>query len=148
ADCAACCAAADALPDDGLATRLRQAWGARREEAPPWPREVVTPSGPGDRLGEYRLLREIGRGGMGVVYEAVQESLGRHVALKMLPVHAMYDPRFLQRFQREARAAGRLLHAHIVPVYGVGEHAGVHYYVMQYIAGRGLDDLLAELRRT
>jgi WD40 repeat protein/serine/threonine protein kinase len=148
ADCVACCAAADALPDDGLAAELRHAWSAYKAAGPPRPPKTVAPAGPRDRLGEYRLLREIGRGGMGVVYEAVQESLGRHVALKMLPVHAQHDPRYLQRFQREARAAGRLLHANIVPVYGVGEHAGVHYYVMQYIAGQGLDYFLAELRWT
>src|SRR5947207_15570526 len=73
------------------------------------------------KLGEYRLLREIGRGGMGVVYEAVQESLGRHVALKVLPGGALGGPSHLERFKREARAAGRLHHTNIVPVFGTGE---------------------------
>lgn len=100
-----------------------------------------------ERLGDYRIIREVGHGGMGIVYEAEQESLGRHVALKVLPSHAVLDPRHLQRFKREARAAGRLHHTNIVPVHGVGEHDGRHYYVMQFIQGQGLDQVLAELRR-
>src|SRR5262249_36359043 len=84
---------------------------------------------------------------MGIVYEAVQVSLGRHVALKVLPRHALLDSRHLQRFQREAKAAARLHHTNIVPVYGVGEENGLHYYVMQFIPGQGLDEVLAELRR-
>jgi serine/threonine-protein kinase len=99
------------------------------------------------RLGEYRIVREIGRGGMGVVYEAEQESLGRRVALKMLPPGAAAHPRHVERFQREARAAARLHHTNIVPVFAVGEEGGTHYYVMQYIEGRPLDEVLAELRR-
>jgi serine/threonine protein kinase len=99
------------------------------------------------RLGDYRILRELGRGGMGVVYEAEQESLGRHVALKVLPAHALLDPRYLQRFRREARAAARLHHSNIVPVHGVGEQDGLHYYVMQLVQGQGLDQVLAELKR-
>ena len=100
-----------------------------------------------ERLGDYRILREVGRGGMGIVYEAEQESLGRHVALKVLLMHALHDPRQLQRFQREARAAARLHHTNIVPVFGVGEHDGLHYYVMQFITGQGLDQVLTELQR-
>jgi WD40 repeat protein/serine/threonine protein kinase len=100
-----------------------------------------------ERLGDYRVLREVGRGGMGIVYEAVQLSLGRHVALKVLPQHALLDPRHLLRFEREAKAAARLHHTNIVPVYGVGEENGLHYYVMQFIQGLGLDEVLAELRR-
>jgi WD40 repeat protein/Flp pilus assembly protein TadD len=105
------------------------------------------PGIPGDRLGDYRILREVGRGGMGVVYEAEQESLGRHVALKVLPAQALLDPRHVQRFHREAKAAARLHHTNIVPVFGVGEDAGLHYYVMQFIHGLGLDQVLDELRR-
>jgi serine/threonine protein kinase/Flp pilus assembly protein TadD len=100
-----------------------------------------------ERLGDYRILREVGRGGMGIVYEAEQESLGRHVALKLLPSHALLDSQRLRRFQREARAAARLHHTNIVPVYGVGAHEGVHYYVMQFIQGLGLDEVLTELQK-
>src|SRR5439155_11032190 len=100
-----------------------------------------------ERLGDYRILREIGHGGMGVVYEAIQESLGRRVALKILPLHGRVDAVQMERFQLESRSAARLHHAGIVPVYGVGEHGGVHYYVMQYIAGHGLDVILDDLRR-
>jgi serine/threonine protein kinase len=100
-----------------------------------------------DRLGEYHLLREIGRGGMGVVYEAFQESLGRHVALKVLPSNPFGRAEQLERFRREARAAARLHHTNIVPVFGVGEHQGIHYYAMQFIHGQGLDAVLEELRR-
>jgi serine/threonine protein kinase/WD40 repeat protein/tetratricopeptide (TPR) repeat protein len=100
-----------------------------------------------DRLGDYRLLREIARGGMGVVYEAEQESLGRHVALKVLPAHRWLGPAQIERFQLEARSAARLHHGNIVPVYGVGEDDGVHYYAMQFIQGHGLDAILDEIRR-
>jgi WD40 repeat protein/serine/threonine protein kinase len=100
-----------------------------------------------ERLGEYRILREIGRGGMGVVYEAIQESLGRRVALKTLPFHGRIDAVQMERFQLESRSAARLHHTSIVPVHGVGEHLGVHYYVMQYIQGHGLDVILDDLRR-
>ena len=98
------------------------------------------------QLGEYRILREVARGGMGVVYEAVQESLGRHVALKVLPSAGSMPPTQLERFRREARAAARLHHTNIVPVFGVGEHEGVHYFAMQFIRGQGLDRVLHELR--
>ncbi len=98
------------------------------------------------QLGEYRILREVARGGMGVVYEAVQESLGRHVALKVLPTAGSMPPTHLERFRREARAAARLHHTNIVPVFGVGEHEGVHYFAMQFIRGQGLNRVLHELR--
>ena len=99
------------------------------------------------RLGEYQLLEQIGRGGMGVVYEAVQKSLKRRVALKILPYYSLLDERLLERFRREAQAAAKLHHPNIVPVYGSGVHEGVHYYAMQYIEGRGLDSVLKEIRR-
>jgi hypothetical protein len=100
-----------------------------------------------ERLGDYRILREVGRGGMGVVYEAEQESLGRRVALKVMAAQGLQGPRQLLRFHREAKAAARLHHTNIVPVFGVGEADGLHYYVMQFIPGLGLDAVLDELRR-
>jgi serine/threonine protein kinase len=97
-------------------------------------------------LGDFRLLREVGRGGMGVVYEAQQISLRRRVALKVLPFAAALDPRQLQRFKNEAMAAAHLRHEHIVPVYAVGAERGVHYYAMQFIEGQSLAALIEELR--
>lgn len=96
-------------------------------------------------LGDFRLLREIGRGGMGVVYEAQQQSLGRRVALKILPDSVFAAGRQQMRFELESRAAARLHHPHIVPVYGVGEHDGVKYYVMQLVEGCGLDEIIREI---
>ena len=84
---------------------------------------------------------------MGVVYEAIQESLGRHVALKILPLSEHISSTQLQRFQLEACSAGRLHHGNIVPVYGVGEHEGVHYYAMQFIHGHGMNAIVDDLRR-
>lgn len=98
------------------------------------------------RLGDYRIVREIGRGGMGVVYEAEQISLGRRVALKVLPFAAVLDQRQIARFENEARAAAQLHHPHIVPVFSVGCERGVHYYAMQYIEGQPLDVAIAQMR--
>ena len=100
-----------------------------------------------ERLGDFRVLREAGRGGMGVVYEAEQESLGRRVALKVLAAHAIPDPAQVRRFEREARAAAQLHHTNIVPVFGVGEQDGLHYYAMQFIRGLGLDTVIEEVKR-
>ena len=88
-----------------------------------------------DHLGDYRILREVGRGGMGIVYEAEQVSLGRHVALKVLPKSLLETPRHRMRFEREAKAAAKLHHTNIVPVFGVGQQDDVGYYVMQFIQG-------------
>jgi WD40 repeat protein/serine/threonine protein kinase len=99
------------------------------------------------QLGDYHILREVGHGGMGVVYEAEQVSLGRRVALKVLPPQLLREARQRRRFEREARAAARLHHTNIVPVFGVGEHEGAPYYVMQFIQGLGLDAVLDELKR-
>ena len=98
------------------------------------------------RLGDYRILREVGRGGMGVVYEAEQVSLGRRVALKVLPAHVTGDGRALERFRREAKAAARLHHTNIVPVFEVGQDGETAYYAMQFIQGQGLDQVIDELR--
>jgi len=83
-------------------------------------------------LGDFRILRMIGRGGMGIVYEAKQVSLRRRVALKVLPFAAALDPQQLRRFQIEAQAAAQLHHTNIVPIFSVGCERGVHYYAMQY----------------
>ena len=104
--------------------------------------ELLNPEQP---LGDFRLVREIGRGGMGIVYEAVQLSLGRRVALKVLPFAATLDPRQLQRFKTEAQAAAQLHHGHIVPVFFVGSERNVHFYAMQYIEGQTLAALIADL---
>jgi serine/threonine protein kinase len=106
--------------------------------------EGDTPAG---TLGDFRILREVGRGGMGVVYEAEQISLGRRVALKVLPFAATLDPRQLQRFHNEARAAASLEHPHIVPVYGVGCERGVHYYAMKFIDGESLAAMMDAQRQ-
>jgi serine/threonine-protein kinase len=98
-------------------------------------------------LGDYRILREVGRGGMGVVYEAEQRSLNRRVALKVLPMAAALDARQFQRFQLEAQAAACLHHNNIVPVFAVGAEGGVPFYAMQYIEGRSLAEVIHELRR-
>ncbi|MCI0705253.1 MAG: protein kinase [Planctomycetia bacterium] len=100
-----------------------------------------------EQLGEFRILRRIGEGGMGVVYEAVQDPLGRHVALKVLSAGTITDSKRLDRFRREARAAATLHHTNIVPVFGTGEANGQHYYAMQFIRGQGLDAVIQELRR-
>jgi eukaryotic-like serine/threonine-protein kinase len=99
-------------------------------------------------LGEYLILREVGRGGMGVVFEAVQQTLGRHVALKVLPPGLTRRPAQFERFRREAQAAAKLHHTNIVPVFAVGEQDGVHFYAMQFIRGQTLAAVLQELRRT
>ncbi|MHC4954288.1 MAG: protein kinase domain-containing protein [Planctomycetota bacterium] len=102
---------------------------------------------PPRQIGDYRILREVGRGGMGVVYEAEQISLDRHVALKILPHHTRSDPTTLERFRREAQAAARLHHTGIVPVYAVGEEDGIRYYAMQFLRGRPLDEVTVDLKK-
>ncbi len=99
------------------------------------------------QLGDYRIIREIGRGGMGIVYEAEQTALGRRVALKVLPPQAVRDEQKVRRFEREARAAAQLHHTNIVPVFEVGRENGVCFYAMQFIHGQGLDEVIEEIRR-
>jgi serine/threonine protein kinase/Flp pilus assembly protein TadD len=117
-------------------------------------RRAASPTSPGPDagleagvLGDFRIVREVGRGGMGVVYEAEQISLARRVALKILPLAAAMDAKQLQRFQLEAQAAACLHHTNIVPVHAVGCERGVPFYAMQYIEGRSLVELIRELRR-
>ncbi|MBX3420400.1 MAG: serine/threonine protein kinase [Pirellulaceae bacterium] len=102
---------------------------------------------PLERVGDYRIVQEIGRGGMGIVYEAYQETLGRKVAVKILARQALLNDKHLQRFHREARMAASLHHTNIVPVFGVGDCEGHHYYVMQLIEGVGLDEVLLDINR-
>lgn len=97
---------------------------------------------PVGELGDYRLIREIGRGGMGVVYEAEQISLGRRVALKVLPFASVLDSRQLARFKNEAQAAAQLHHPNIVPVFAVGCERAVHFYAMQFVEGLTLADVI------
>jgi len=100
---------------------------------------------PGVPIGDFEIVREIGRGGMGIVYEAIQLSLGRRVALKTLPFTAGFDPKYLQRFRQEAQAAAQLHHPNIVPVYAVGCERGVNFYAMQLIDGQSLDCIILQL---
>ncbi len=95
-----------------------------------------------EKFGDFRILREIGRGGMGIVYEAEQESLGRRVAVKVLPRQSLTSEQQVEQFQREARTAANLHHTNIVPVFGVGQQKGYHYYVMQIIHGVALDQFI------
>src|SRR6185437_11303134 len=92
----------------------------------------------------FRIVREIGQGGMGIVYEAIELALGRRAALKVLLAQRA-PTTTVERFHREARAAAKLHHTNIVPVFGVGQEGGLHYYVMQFIPGLGLDEVLVEL---
>jgi serine/threonine protein kinase/WD40 repeat protein len=102
---------------------------------------------PLQQIGDYRIVREVGRGAMGVVYEAEQLSLGRRVAVKVLAAHFAPDRQSLERFRREARSAAKLHHTNIVPVFEVGQDGGACYYAMQFIQGQSLDQIIEELRR-
>src|SRR5262249_6357920 len=102
----------------------------------PWPQ----------RLGDFEIVRELGRGGMGVVYEARQVSLNRRVALKVLSGGLGLTPQAVQRCRREAEAAAKLHHTNIVPVYATGEADGVHFYAMELIGGPSLDRVIRQLR--
>ncbi|MCY2985404.1 MAG: serine/threonine-protein kinase [Planctomycetota bacterium] len=101
----------------------------------------------GTVLGDFEILHEIGRGGMGIVYLAQQRSLQRRVALKILPFAAVLDPNQIARFHTEAQAAASLHHPNIVPVYSVGDERGVHYYSMQYIDGQTMEAFLQSLKQ-
>ena len=123
-------------PADGVRQSKDEESGDSRAANPPL-----------SQIGDYRILREVGRGGMGVVYEAEQISLGRRVALKVLPRQVSSDRMVQERFRREARAAARLHHTNIVPVFEVGQDRDVRFYAMQFIQGQGLDLVITELRR-
>jgi serine/threonine protein kinase/WD40 repeat protein len=125
--------------------KVERAEGLRQDEEDAHNLSAASP--PLSKIGDYRIVREIGRGGMGIVYEAEQISLGRRVALKVLPRRASGDCMVLERFRREARAAARLHHTNIVPVYEVGHDADVRFYAMQFIQGQSLDLVIRELQR-
>jgi serine/threonine protein kinase len=99
------------------------------------------------RLGDFEIVREVGRGGMGVVYEARQVSLNRKVALKVLCGGLGLSPKAVPRFRREAEAAAKLHHTNIVPVYATGEENGTYFYAMELIDGPSLDTVLRQLRK-
>lgn len=99
-------------------------------------------------LGDFEILHRIGQGGMGIVYEAIQKSLGRRVALKVLSPSMFSTQDSVARFQREARAAANLHHPHIVPIFNIGSERSIHYYAMQYIDGFGLDEIMAMDRQS
>jgi serine/threonine protein kinase len=128
------------LPMLRLLADLSCSGGARAPAIPP--EEVAS-----GLLGDFLILREVGKGGMGIVYEAKQISLRRRVALKVLPFAATMDPRHLRRFQNEAQAAAGLHHTNIVPVYSVGCERGVHFYAMQFIDGQPLSELIQQWRQ-
>ncbi len=108
--------------------------------------DAVSRSSP-RQIGDFRIVREIGRGGMGIVYEAHQQSLNRRVALKILPFAAVLAQRQIARFRTEAQAAAQLHHPNIVPVFAVGQEQGVYYYAMQFIDGQSLEQPIGDLRR-
>ncbi len=97
---------------------------------------------PGSRLADFEIIREIGRGGMGIVYEARQLSLDRSVALKVLPFSDRHGRLATRRFRTEAHAAGKLNHTHVVPVYSQGEHEGHYFYAMKLVDGASLDAVI------
>jgi WD40 repeat protein/serine/threonine protein kinase len=109
--------------------------------------EPLSATGLSGCLGDYRILRQVGRGGMGIVYEAEQISLRRRVALKILPFASTLDPKQLQRFKNEAQAAALLHHTSIVPIFATGCERGVYYYAMQFIDGQTLAAVIQDLRQ-
>lgn len=112
------------------------------EAAADEPSGTLEPPRPPERLGDFRIVREIGRGGMGVVYEAIQESLQRPVALKLLPMAAALNPTGLHRFRQEALTAAKLKHPNIVSIYDAGTQDGTPYIAMELIDGESLASLL------
>lgn len=142
-----------------LATDIREMYsailmveGLETASAPPSPHAKMTPGSTTfdkipARLGDYHLLRELGRGGMGVVFAAQQLSLNRKVAVKILAGHLAENEKFRLRFLREAQSAAQLHHPNIVSVYGNGTDQGFCYYAMQLIEGHDLNVVLDDVRR-
>jgi len=97
-----------------------------------------------EKIGHYTIVSELGRGGMGVVYKAHEESLNRSVAIKVLGEHLASDQEFLSRFLREARAAGALSHPNVIPIYFIGEDNGRHYFAMEYVSGRSVLQMIRQ----
>lgn len=144
-------AVVSAHPD--LAAELRELWATAQiaeefaRRTTPWRETPAPPVNSGSlprTFGDYELLEEVGRGGMGIVYKAYQKSLQRTVALKLILRGDLATPADRARFQTEGRAAGLLSHPHIVPVYDAGECDGQAYFSMRFVAGRTLASLLAE----
>ena len=100
------------------------------------------------RLGDFEILRELGRGGMGIVYEARQISLNRKVALKVLGTSLGMTSKAVFRFRKEAEAAAKLHHTNIVPIYATGEHEGTHFYAMELVEGPSLNIVIRQLKNS
>jgi serine/threonine protein kinase len=126
---------------------LRLAGRVEGEPGDEVPADESEEDAPPPTLGDFRIVRQLGRGGMGVVYEAEQVLLHRRVALKVLSFASALSSQQLRRFQTEAYAAAQLHHTNIVPVFSVGCERGVHYYAMQLIEGQTLAALIRDLRR-
>ncbi len=127
--------------------RAMASWGRTPASGQPADPHAVGHSPLTGVLGDFRIVRVLGRGGMGTVFEAEQITMGRRVALKVLPFAALAHDKALQRFRNEVRAAAALEHPHIVSVYSVGEDRGIHYYSMQMINGQTLAELIWQLRQ-
>ena len=138
--------AVELLAELGFATRTRQS-ACLLPRSMDLPHQVSTDAEQAGVLGDFRILRELGRGGMGIVYEATQLSLDRRVALKVLPFAAVVDPRGLQRFKNEAQAAARLRHPNIVGIHFVGCERSVHFYAMDLVDGESLAQIIGRLRQ-
>lgn len=142
---------ADACADDsGLLRKVRRLLDASSREddflaTRPDDSGIHRPVSVPDRIGDYRIIREIGRGGMGIVYEAEHDAMKRNVALKLLSSETLPNEKQIARFHREAQSAGKLHHTNIVPVFEVGTANGLHFYTMQYIEGANLDVVVGQI---